>query len=59
MKNYVKPSIELTKFNVEDIITASGVAGTKSELTGTADSIYTEYLKTGATEQSTFVEFEW
>ena len=42
MKLYVKPSLEVSKFSVEDIITASGVmnAGTIGD-----NAIYNQYLK--------------
>ena len=41
MKLYVKPSLEVSKFSVEDIITASGVmnAGTIGD-----NAIYNKYL---------------
>ena len=40
MRNYVKPSIELNKFDVEDIITVSGIIKTADELTPEAAAIY-------------------
>ena len=59
MKNYVKPSLEINKFAVEDIICASGVVGGAAAFTieGTSE-IYDKYLETN-TGATYAVEFEW
>ena len=62
MKNYIKPSIELTKFDVEDIITVSGdpvvqAPAVTTELSAEAMDLYNA---ANFTETATnFVEFQW
>ena len=63
MKNYVKPSIELNKFDVEDIITVSGTIGNKESMSEEAKAIYATYLEDmDMTEEqgaANLVEFQW
>ena len=66
MKNYVKPSIELTKFDVEDIITVSGanpgnpgVVGGEAALSTDAAAIYNAAGIATEDKATNFVEFEW
>ncbi len=61
MKMYTKPSIEVKKFDVEDIIQTSGVVGTYDELSDRAKTIYNAYAddtNTDVTEKQV-VEFHW
>ena len=67
MKNYVKPSLEINKFEVEDIMSNSGVMGGYSALTG-GKAVYDQYLA-GAdgvagnaddiSAAANVVEFQW
>ncbi len=68
MKNYVKPSIEVSKFSVEDIITASGVMTGSFTEGSAADSVYDKYLMGNdgvvgggddRTAAANVVEFQW
>lgn len=66
MKNYVKPSIELTKFDVEDIITVSGsnpgnpgVVGGQDALSTDAAAIYNAAGYAEAEKAANIVEFQW
>ena len=67
MKNYVKPSIELTKFDVEDIITVSGavnpgnpgVVGGEAALSTDAAAIYNAAGIAAGEKATNFVEFQW
>lgn len=64
MKNYVRPSIELTKFDVEDIITVSAgpaVPVVGGDISDEGASLY-EAFKTDASATAAangVVEFEW
>ena len=65
MKYYVKPSLEVSKFDVEDIITVSGegVQGTAGAASDASKSVYNEFLGTtagaGGLDAENLVEFEW
>lgn len=64
MKNYVRPSLEINKFAVEDIICASGVIGGYSDMRASAQAVYDQYAtQAGLTQDqinnATIVEFEW
>lgn len=58
MKNYVKPSIELTKFDVEDIITVSGVVTNIDNITAAGQSIYNAAVDT-EDQVDNIIEFQW
>ncbi len=58
MKNYVKPSIELNRFDVEDIITVSGQIGTMETLSADTKTVYEAYVADN-TPASAVVEFHW
>lgn len=61
MKNYVKPSIEISKFSVEDIMSNSGVMGGKSDMTAAGQNLYDAYKidQSVATDAVNIVEFNW
>ncbi len=63
MKYYVKPSLECSKFDVEDIITTSGIEGTAGGASEASKSVYNEFLEAGnsegAADAGNLVEFEW
>ena len=45
MKKYIRPDVDIVTFEVEDIITVSGLIVNKSELEGKDLDIYTAYTK--------------
>ena len=45
MKKYIRPDVNIVTFEVEDIITVSGLIVNKSELEGKDLDIYTAYTK--------------
>ena len=61
MKMYVKPSLEVNKFEVEDIMTVSGTFGGYSAMSETSQSVYEAYkTQAGVTEDAAnIVEFQW
>ena len=60
MKNYVKPSALLSKFDVEDILVASGFNSVNTLKTGAATTqVYQEYLQENQGNNTAFVEFQW
>lgn len=61
MKNYVKPSIEISKFSVEDIMSNSGVMGGKADMTAAGQNLYEAYktANTVTTDAANIVEFNW
>lgn len=61
MKNYVKPSLEVSKFDIEDIITVSGKLG-DAVTSDAAKAVYNDYYITGdskAQADDGVVEFMW
>lgn len=60
MKNYIRPSVEVSKFDVADIITASGdVVPVASFTDGTVEKdMYQEYKTAGGTATNATV-FQW
>lgn len=63
MKNYVKPSIELNKFDTEEILAASGVVGNYESLTAQSKSLVDQYNTDNAGNQvdaaKGVAEFQW
>lgn len=61
MKNYVKPSLEISKFSVEDIMSQSGVIQGKAALesNAAAKNVYDTYVAGGNTAADNVVTFEW
>lgn len=62
MKNYIRPSVEVSKFDVADIITASGEAVNAADLVGTKyETIYNQYVAEVGEENANDVAavFQW
>jgi len=60
MKNYIRPSMEVSKFDVADIMTASGEILDASALTGKEGSLYEAYTAAaGSSAYETVAVFEW
>jgi hypothetical protein len=60
MKNYIRPSVEVSKFDVADIITASGdVVNASTFVKDTVEyDMYQEYLAADGTEAKAAI-FQW
>ena len=60
MKNYIRPSVEVSKFDVADIITASGlVADVNSFAPGSVEkTLYQAYQDEGGAQTQAAV-FQW
>ena len=61
MKNYIRPSVEVSKFDVADIITVSGQAVAYTALETDAASLYQEYTAQTslANPNEAVVVFQW
>lgn len=61
MKMYIKPSLDISKFDVEDIITTSGNVGSLGDMSTQSQSIYKQYLldDNSRNSEDKVVEFEW
>lgn len=67
MKKYIKPSIEVNKFDAESIMTLSGFSGGDTinkvtNLEAVTNDVYKEYLQQKGVENaaaSGYVEFAW
>jgi hypothetical protein len=62
MKNYIRPSVEVSKFDVADIITVSGHVMNASTLApeSTEAALYDAYVAAEGSAQNTSVAvFEW
>lgn len=68
MKKYIKPSIEVNKFDAESIMTLSGFSGGDTinkvtTLDAVTNDVYKEYLQDNGGVQSAaadgYVEFAW
>ena len=59
MKNYKIPNAEFVRFDIEDVITASGVIVDANELTGEDLIIFKEYYKNSAIRNSDVTVIEW
>lgn len=59
MKKYLTPSIEINKFDVEDIITASSDFKTISEISTKGASLYTESGVASSEAANAVAEFNW
>lgn len=61
MKNYIRPNMELSKFDVADIITVSGEIVDAKSLTGSnAGDLYAEYAtQAGESAYQNVAVFEW
>ena len=59
MKKYTKINVTVTKFDVEDIVTASGLIVNASELTGANAEMYEVYKKNSTTGNTNVSVFTW
>ena len=59
MKKYLTPSIEINKFDVEDIITASNEFKDVSNLSTKGTSLYTESGVASSEAANAVAEFNW
>lgn len=59
MKKYTKINVTITKFDVEDIITSSGVIVSSGELTGASAEMYEVYQKNSAAQNTNVSVFTW
>ena len=60
MKNYIRPNMELSKFDVADIITVSGEIVDASTLTGKPEALYDAYAAAdGSSAYTNVAVFEW
>ena len=59
MKNYTRPEVKINKFNVEDIITASGLIVSSGELTGASAEMYSVYTQNSAAKNTNVSVFTW
>lgn len=62
MKNYIRPSVEVSKFDVADIITASGViqSGAALDKETTAGVLYNAYVNAAGSQKLDDVAvFQW
>ena len=59
MKKYLTPSIEINKFDVEDIITSSNDYKDVSDLSTKGASLYTESGVASSETAAAVAEFNW
>ena len=59
MKKYTKINVTITKFDVENIITSSGVIVSSGELTGASAEMYEVYQKNSAAQNTNVSVFTW
>ena len=59
MKNYTNPEMTITKFAVEDIITASGAIVDATTLTGADKEMYEVYKENSAAKNTNISVFTW
>ena len=67
MKKYIKPSIEVNKFDAESIMTLSGFSGGDTinkvtNLDAVTNDVYKEYLQQNGVQSAAangYVEFAW
>ena len=59
MKKYTKISVTIQKFDVEDIITSSGVIVSADELTGASAEMYEVYQNNSAAKNTNISVFTW
>ena len=62
MKKYTRPELSISKFDVEDVITTSGVMGTGADAIASYGTLYTAENKGGSVvtpNESAVVYFNW
>jgi hypothetical protein len=56
---YTRPEVKINKFNVEDIITASGLIVSSDELKGASAEMYNVYTQNSAAKNTNVSVFTW
>lgn len=61
MKNYIRPIVEVSKFDVADIITVSGQITNASTLApeSTEAALYDAYVNASAVDNTAVAVFQW
>ena len=59
MKKYTKPNANITTFNVEDIITASGAIVNAETFTGANADMYEVYQANSTADNKNVAVFTW
>ena len=59
MKKYIKPEFNFTQFNVEDVITQSGVVVNADNLVGADKDMYEVYIQNSAVKSENVSVFTW
>lgn len=67
MKNYIKPSIEVSKFEVEEImlsatqLTGGSITQAPTDIDAVTNTVYKDYLQQAGNTAATngYVEFQW
>ena len=59
MKKYENPNVKFVGFDVEDIITQSGLVVNSSELTGASAEMYDIYRNNSAVKNTNVSVFTW
>ena len=59
MKNYINPVAKVVKFDIENIITASGVITDASTLTGKSLELYESYYTKSDVKNTDVALFTW
>jgi len=59
MKKYIKPTVEIAIFDVEDIITSSGMIVNAGNLTGTNEEMYNVYKQNSSADNTNVAVFTW
>ena len=59
MKKYEKINVTITMFDVEDIVTASGLIVNSNELTGASAEMYQIYTNNSAAKNTNVSVFTW
>ena len=61
MKNYNRPNVEVSKFDVADIITSSGIVGAAADLPAgsTEAKLYDAYVTASEIDSANVAIFQW
>ena len=59
MKKYSKPNVKITNFDVNDIITASGMIVNADTFTGKNADMYSVYVNNSEAKNSNVSVFTW
>ena len=59
MKKYIKPTVEIAIFDVEDIITSSGMIVNGENFTGKNEEMYNVYKQNSSADNTNVAVFTW